>query len=60
MVQRTLQTLSTIFRENKYKISTFTSPSIISPLDRIFIKNKFITLNDFKKFGDFVIKSREN
>ena len=54
-----LQTLSTIFRENKYKISTFTSPSIISPLDRIFIKNKFITLNDFKKFGDFVIKSRE-
>ena len=43
-----VQTILSILKENKKKITTFTSPSITSPLDRIFIKDKFITLKQFK------------
>ncbi len=43
-----VQSLKAILTENKKNIATFTSPSIISPLDRIFLKNKFISLKKFK------------
>ncbi len=43
--------------ENKKNVTTFTSPAITSPLDRIFIKNKFITLKQFKTLANKVISS---
>ena len=35
-----LQSLKSILRQDNKKVSTFTSPSITHPLDRIFLKNK--------------------
>tara|TARA_Y100000590_G_scaffold417638_1_gene517573 strand:+ start:1162 stop:2451 length:1290 start_codon:yes stop_codon:yes gene_type:complete len=52
-----LQTILKILIENKKKVTTFTSPAIISPLDRIFIKNKFISLKQFKTAANKIIKS---
>ena len=54
IVKSTLQ----IFLENKKKVTTFTSPSIISPLDRIFVKNKYISLKNFKNLGNYIINSK--
>ena len=53
-----VQTLKSILKENNKKVSTFTSPSIIHPLDRIFLINKFISLNKFKKYAEEIIRSR--
>ena len=53
-----LQSLRSILRQDNKKVSTFTSPSIIHPLDRIFLKNKFISLNKFKKYAEEIIRSR--
>ena len=53
-----LQTIKSILKQNNKKVSTFTSPSIIHPLDRIFLKNKFISLNKFKKYAEEIIRSR--
>jgi folylpolyglutamate synthase/dihydropteroate synthase len=49
--------LSSILIQNKKNVTTFTSPSIVSPLDRIFIKNKFITLKKFKNIANRIITS---
>ena len=38
-----VQSILSILLENKKKVTTFTSPAITSPLDRIFIKDRFIT-----------------
>ena len=53
-----LQSLLSILLQNKKKVSTYTSPSIISPLDRIQINGKFITLKNFKKLGNYLINSK--
>ncbi len=53
-----VQTILNILKENKKKVTTFTSPAIISPLDRIFLKNKFITLKQFKVMADKIISTR--
>ena len=53
-----VQSLKAIFIENKKKITTFTSPGIISPLDRIFIKDKFISFKKFKNISKKIIKSK--
>ena len=37
-----LQTIKSILKQNNKKVSAFTSPSVTHPLDRIFLKNKFI------------------
>ena len=52
-----IQGILSILIENKKKVTTFTSPAIISPMDRIFIKNKFITLKQFKTLADKIITS---
>ncbi len=54
----TLSSLFSILLNNRKKVTTYTSPSIISPLDRIFIKNKFISLKNFKKKGNYLINSK--
>ena len=53
-----LQTIKSILKQNNKKVSTFTSPSVTYPLDRIFLKNKFISLNKFKKYAEEIIHSR--
>ena len=53
-----VQILKSILKQNKQKVSTFTSPSVTHPLDRIFLKNKFISLNKFKKYAEEIIRSR--
>ncbi len=53
-----LQSLFSILLQNKKKITTFTSPSIISPLDRIQINGKFISLKNFRKLGNYLINSK--
>ncbi len=53
-----IQSLLAILIQNNKKITTYTSPSVISPLDRIFIKNKFISLKNFRKLGNYLIKSK--
>ena len=53
-----LQSLKSILKQDNKKVSTFTSPSITHPLDRIFLKNKFISLNQFKKYAEEIIRSR--
>ena len=50
-----LQSLKSILKQDNKKVSTFTSPSITHPLDRIFLKNKFISLNKFKIYAEEVI-----
>ena len=52
-----LQSLKSILIENKKNIATFTSPAIISPLDRIFIKEKFISFNKFKSIAKKIMAS---
>ena len=52
-----VQSLKAVLLEDKKKITTFTSPGIISPLDRMFIKDKFISLEKFKKIAKKIIKS---
>ena len=54
-----VQSLKAIFIENKKKITTFTSPGIISPLDRIFIKDKFISFKKFKNISKKIIKFKK-
>ena len=53
-----VQSLKSILIGNKKNITTFTSPAIISPLDRIFIKKKFITLKKFKAVSKKIIRSK--
>ena len=53
-----VQSLKSILAQNKKNISTFTSPAIISPLDRIFLKKKFISLKDFKNTAKRIISSK--
>ena len=53
-----LQSLFSILLQNKKKVTTFTSPSIISPLDRIQINGKFISLKNFRKLGNYLINSK--
>ncbi len=53
-----VQSLKSILIQNRKNISTFTSPAIISPLDRIFLKNKFINLENFKKAAKKIISSK--
>ena len=52
-----IQGILSMLIENKKKVTTFTSPAIISPMDRIFIKNKFITLKQFKNLANKIITS---
>jgi len=52
-----VQVLKAILIENKKNISTFTSPAITSPLDRIFLKNKFISLKQFRTSANKIIAS---
>ena len=53
-----VQSLKSILMKNKKNITTFTSPAIISPLDRIFIKNNFISLRKFKNISRKIIRSK--
>ncbi len=53
-----VQSLKSILIGDKKNITTFTSPAVISPLDRIFIKKKFITLKEFKSISKKIIKSK--
>ena len=53
-----VQSLKSILIGNKKNITTFTSPAIISPIDRIFIKKKFITLKKFKAVSKKIIRSK--
>jgi len=53
-----IQNLLSILRQDNKNVSTFTSPSITHPLDRIFLKNKFISLAKFKKYAEEIIRSR--
>ena len=53
-----VQSLKSIFIQNKKKITTFTSPSILHPLDRIFLKDKFISLSKFKSIAKEIIFSK--
>jgi len=53
-----VQSLKTILIEDGKKITTFTSPGILSVLDRIFIKDRFISLNKFKVMSKEIIKSK--
>ena len=53
-----VQSLKSIFIQNKKKITTFTSPSILHPLDRIFLKDKFISLSKFKSIAKQIIFSK--
>jgi len=53
-----VQSLKSILVKNKKNITTFTSPAIISPLDRIFIKNKFISLKKFQNISKKIIRSK--
>jgi len=55
-----LQSLKTILIQNKNNVTSFTSPAIITPLDRIFLKNRFISLKNFKKFANNIISSKVN
>ena len=52
-----VQGILSILVENKKKVTTFTSPAITSPLDRIFIKDKFISLKQFKTAANQIIAS---
>ena len=47
-----VQFLKSVLIENKKRVTTFTSPAIISPLDRIFLRNKFYYL-----FGSISIRN---
>ena len=53
-----VQSLKSILIQNNKNISTFTSPAITSPLDRIFLKNKFISLNNFKNTAKKIVSSK--
>ena len=53
-----VQSLKSILLQNKKSITTFTSPAIISPLDRIFIKNEFISLKKFKNISQKIMQSK--
>tara|TARA_Y100000590_G_scaffold188761_1_gene215079 strand:+ start:1846 stop:3123 length:1278 start_codon:yes stop_codon:yes gene_type:complete len=53
-----VQSLKSILIQNKKNISTFTSPAITSPLDRIFLKNKFISLYNFKDAAKKIMGSK--
>ena len=55
-----LQSLKTILIQNKNNVTSFTSPAIITPLDRIFLKNRYISLKNFKKFANNIISSKVN
>ena len=55
-----VQTLKSVLTENKKKITSFTSPAITHPLDRIFLKDKFISLKKFKKIAKEIILSKIN
>jgi len=45
----TLKSLKYFIEENKEKVSTFTSPHLYDVRHRFWLKNKFISINEFKK-----------
>ena len=53
-----ISSLVSILLKNRKKVTTYTSPSITTPLDRISIRNKYISLKNFKKLGDYLINSK--
>ena len=53
-----VQGLKSILIKNKKNVTTFTSPAILHPLDRIFLKKKFISLKKFKDISRAIIKSK--